>query len=138
MSCDSNWRPQHEYGGDHLDYGASYQSILVQEVRMATFSTVPMDETRRAVLPPRRATQEQYQEYVRGLTPDAAGQLELGEDDRPITERARLKAAAKAVGKNLHIQRRGTIIVFWETDEPPRTRAKAPAGGGGRRGRQAK
>ena len=102
---------------------------------MATFSTVPMEEARRAVLPPRRASQEQYQEYVRSLTPDAAGQLELGEDDRPITERARLKAAAKAVGKNLHIQRRGTIIVFWETDAPPKTRVRAgskPTGGGGR------
>src|SRR5215210_8850824 len=107
---------------------------------MATFSTMPLDQARRAVLPPRRATQEQYQEYVRGLAPDTAGQLELGDDDRPITERARLKAAAKAVGKNLHIQRRGNTMVFWETDEPPRTRAKAgskPAGGGGaRRGRQ--
>ena len=35
---------------------------------MATFSTVSLDEARRAVLPPRKATQAQYQEYVRGLT----------------------------------------------------------------------
>ena len=109
---------------------------------MATFSTVPMEEARRAVLPPRRATQEQYREYVRGLGDDTAGQLELGEGDKPITERARLKAAAKSEGLNLHIQRRGTTVVFWKTDEPPRTRAKAgskPAGGGGaRRGRQAR
>lgn len=107
---------------------------------MARFSTIPLAEARRAVLPPRRATQEQYQEYVRGLAPDSAGQLELGEDDRPITERARLKAAAKAVGKSLHIQRRGTTMVFWETDEPPRTRPKGaakPAGGGGRGRRKA-
>jgi hypothetical protein len=102
---------------------------------MATFSTVPMDEARRAVLPPRRATQEQYREYVRGLTPDAAGQLVLGPEDKSITERARLKAAAKSEGVNLHIQRRGTTMVFWQTDEPPKTRARAaakPAGGGGR------
>src|SRR5919205_1344762 len=99
---------------------------------MATFSTVSMEDARRAVLPPRRATQEQYQEYVRGLTPEAAGQLELGEDDRPITERARLKAAAKAEGINLHIQRRGETIVFWVSDEPPRTRAKASTNGRGR------
>ena len=107
---------------------------------MATFSTVPMEEARRAVLPPRRATQEQYRKYVRGLGDDTAGQLELGEGDKPITERARLKAAAKSEGLNLHIQRRGTTVVFWKTDEPPRTRTKAgskPAGGGGaRRGRQ--
>jgi hypothetical protein len=107
---------------------------------MATFSTVSLEEARRSVLPPRRATQEQYREYVRGLGADSAGQLELGEGDKPITERARLKAAAKSEGINLHIQRRGSTVVFWKTDEPPRTRAKAgskPAGGGGtRRGRQ--
>ena len=105
---------------------------------MATFSTVSLDEARRAVLPPRRAYQEQYREYLRSLTPETAGSLELGPDDRPITERARLKAAAKAAGINLHIQRRGNTIVFWETDEPPRTRANAPAkpAGGGGRGRK--
>ena len=99
---------------------------------MATFSTVSRDEAERAVLPPRRATQAQYQEYLRGLSPETAGQLELGPEDRPITERARLKAAAKALGVNLHIQRRGATMVFWQTDEPPRTRAKAPSGGRGR------
>ena len=98
---------------------------------MATFSTVPLEEARRAVLPPRRATQAQYQEYVRGLAADSAGQLELGPEDRPITERARLKAAAKALGKYLEIRRRGNTMVFWETNEPPKTRAR---GSNGRRG----
>src|SRR5919199_4068277 len=98
---------------------------------MATFSTVSLDGAGRAVLPPRRATQELYQEYVRGLSPDAAGQLELGPEDRPITERARLKAAAKALGKGLEIRRRGNTMVFWETDEAPRARAKAPTGSRG-------
>ena len=101
---------------------------------MAQFSTIALDEARRSVMPPRRATQEAYREYVRGLTPDSAGQLELGPDDRPITERARLKAAAKAEGITLQIQRRGNTIVFWETDEPHKTREKAAAGGG--RGRK--
>src|SRR5690242_14667612 len=102
---------------------------------MAIFSTLSLDEARRAVLPPRRATQAQYQEYVRGLTAEAAGQLELGPEDRPITERARLKAAAKALGKNLEIRRRGNTMVFWETNEPPKTRAKAASGqrGGSKR-----
>src|SRR4051812_30573523 len=103
---------------------------------MATFSAVPLDEARRSVLPPRRAMQEQYREYVRSLAPDSAGHLELGPEDHSITERARLKSAARAEGKNLHIQRRVTTMVFWETDEPPRTRAKSPAkpaGGDGRR-----
>jgi hypothetical protein len=102
---------------------------------MATFSTVPLEEARRAVLPPRRATQERYRGYVRGLTPDTAGQLELGPDDRSITERARLKAAAKAEGINLHIQRRGTTMVFWPTEEPPKSRARRPAPRGRARGR---
>lgn len=89
---------------------------------MATFSTLSLDEARQAVLPPRRAIQEQYQVYVRNLSPDTAGQLQLGENDRPISERARLKAAAKAVGVNLHIQRKGDTIVFWETEEAPKAR----------------
>jgi hypothetical protein len=105
---------------------------------MATFSTMSLEEARRAVLPPRRATQEAYREYVRSLRPDSAGQLALSPEDRPITERARLKAAAKAEGVNLQIQRRGTTIVFWQTDEPPRTRTRGPAtrGADGRRGRR--
>src|SRR5918997_6035329 len=99
---------------------------------MATFSIVSMDEARRAVLPPREATQEQYREYVRSLTPESAGQLELGDGDRPITERARLKAAAKAEGISLHIQRRGNTMVFWESSEPPPPPAEGAARGRGR------
>jgi hypothetical protein len=97
---------------------------------MATVTTVPLDEAQWLVLPPRRATQEAYRQYVRQLSPAQAGQLQLGPEDRPITERARLKAAAKAEGINLHIQRRGTTVVFWETDEPPKTRTRATGGGG--------
>jgi hypothetical protein len=100
---------------------------------MAIFSTVSLEEARTSVLPPRRATQEQYRQYVRQLTPEAAGRLDLGEEDRPITERARLKAAAKAEGINLHIQRRGNTVVFWVSDEPPRTRAKASPNGRSKR-----
>jgi DNA-directed RNA polymerase specialized sigma24 family protein len=88
-------------------------------------------KARRAVLPPRRATQEQYRQYVRELGSDTAGRLELGPEDRPITERARLNAAAQAEGVNLKIQRRGNTIVFWKTNEPPQARA-----GRGRRGGQ--
>src|SRR5947207_9659520 len=99
---------------------------------MATFSTVSLEEARTSVLPPRRANQEQYRQYVRRLTPEAAGRLELGDGDRPITERARLKAAAKAEGLNLHIQRRGNTVVFWVSDEAPKTRAKASTNGRGR------
>lgn len=103
---------------------------------MATFSTVSLDEARRAVLPPRRAMQEQYREYVRGLSPEAAGRIELDEGDRPITERARLKAAAKAEGVSLEVRRRGNTMSFWLADEPPKTKPKAPAKGGGGRGRK--
>jgi hypothetical protein len=95
---------------------------------MATFSTLSLDEARRMVLPRRQATQAQYQEYVRSLTTDAAGQLELGSEDRSITERARLKAAAKALGKTLEIRRQGNTMVFWETAEPPPPAKSAGAG----------
>src|SRR6476660_2505679 len=106
---------------------------------MATFFSIPLDEARRSVMPPRRAIQEQYREYVHRLSDDEAGQLELGPDDKSITERARLKAAARTAGITLHIQRRGSTMVFWETDEPPRTRAKTPAksAASGGRGRKA-
>jgi hypothetical protein len=97
---------------------------------MARFSTVTMKEARESVLPPRRATQERYRDYVRQLAGDNAGRLDLEGNDRSITERARLKAAAKSEGVNLHIQRRGTTIVFWPTDEAPKPRA------GGARGRK--
>jgi hypothetical protein len=94
---------------------------------MATFTTLPVREARESVLPPRRAVQERYRGYVRSLNPEWAGRLELDQNDRPITERARLKAAAKAEGLNLHIQRRANTIVFWSTPEPPE-----PRRGGGR------
>lgn len=66
---------------------------------------------------------------MRQLTPDQAGQIELGEDDRPITERARLKAAAKSDGMNLHIQRRGKVMVFWISQEAPKKRATKGSNG---------
>jgi hypothetical protein len=97
---------------------------------MARFSTVSMKEARESVLPPRRATQERYREYVRQVGTDSAGRLDLETNDRPITERARLKAAAKSEAVNLHIQRRGNTIVFWQTQEAPKPR------GGGARGRK--
>jgi hypothetical protein len=79
-----------------------------KELMIAPLSTVHLEEARAAVLSPRRAMQERYRQYMRGLTPDTAGQLELGPEDRCITERARLKAAAKAEGIYPQIQRRGT------------------------------
>jgi hypothetical protein len=96
---------------------------------MATFSVVSIEEGRQAVLPPRRAVQEQYRQYIRQLDPDTAGQLQLSESDKSITERARLKAAARAEGMNLHIQRQGNTIVFWKVAAEP----KAPAKNGRRK-----
>ena len=95
---------------------------------MAKFSTIPISEARMLVLPQRRAIQEQYRAYVQQLTADAGGRLELGAGDRPITERARLKAAAKAAGLNLHIQRQGTTIFFWLTTDEPKSASKRPTG----------
>ncbi len=97
---------------------------------MATFTTISLDKARRSALPPRRAMQEQYREYVRSLAPDGAGRLDRESDDRPITERARLKAAAKTEGINLEIRRRGNAIVFWRTEEAPTPRRRAASGNG--------
>ena len=87
-----------------------------------------MDEAKMLVLPQRRAIQERYRGYVQRLTADEGGRLELGEGDRPITERARLKAAAKAAGVTLQIQRQGNAIVFWLTTDEPRSPAKRAPG----------
>jgi hypothetical protein len=84
---------------------------------VATFSRIPLEEAQRSALPPRRAVQEQYRQYVRGLTGDVAGRIELGEGEKSITERARLKAAAKAEGLNLEIKRQGNALVFWLSEE---------------------
>ena len=64
---------------------------------MATFTMVPRNEAERLVMPQRRATLEQYCEYVRAVTPEEAGRLELGPDDKPITERARIETPKPAV-----------------------------------------
>src|SRR5439155_7176632 len=99
-----------------------------RSVLVAKFSTMPISEARILVLPQRRAIQEQYRAYLQRLTSDEGGRLELGAGDRPITERARLKAAAKAAGVNLHIQRQGTTIFFWLTTEEARPSSKRPTG----------
>ena len=77
----------------------------------------------------------QYRQYLRQLEPEVAGRIELGPDDKPITERARLKSAARAEGVNLQIQRSGNTIVFWISEEVPTERAKPAARGKGGAGR---
>ena len=83
---------------------------------MATFRVVPMEEAQRLVMAPRRITEYEYRQYVRALDGDTAGRIELSEGEHPISVRARLKAAAKAEGKSLEIQRRGNALVFWLRD----------------------
>src|SRR3954465_13716804 len=101
---------------------------------MATFSRISMDEARQLGLPPRQALKEQYRAYLRQVGEESAGRLELGPDDKPITERAKLKAAARAEGVKLEIQRQGRTLVFWRTEgaPPARTRGGRAARSGGR------
>jgi hypothetical protein len=80
---------------------------------MATFQVVPLEEAQRLVMAPRRLTETEYRQYVRALDANTAGRIELSDGDRPISVRARLKAAAKAEGKTLEIQRQGNVLVFW-------------------------
>ena len=58
--------------------------------------------------------------------------LELGPEDRPITERARLKSAAQAEGVNLEIRRRGNTMMFWVTVAPPQPLTSKAVLGAGR------
>jgi hypothetical protein len=82
---------------------------------VATFSTLPIPEAQRLMLPARQAMREQYRQFVGAIPVGGAGRLELEVHDRPITERARLRAAARSLGLELVIQRRGTVLVFWPT-----------------------
>jgi hypothetical protein len=79
---------------------------------MATFQRISLDEARQLVMAPRRLAQAEYREYIRQLDENTAGRMELADGDRPITIRARLKAAAKAEGKEVDIQRRGSAMIF--------------------------
>lgn len=79
---------------------------------MATFQRISREEAQRLVTAPRRLAQTEYREYIRQLDDQVAGRLELGENERPITIRARLRAAAKAEGREVTIQRRANTIVF--------------------------
>ena len=80
---------------------------------MATFQRIPVEEARKVVMAPRRLAQTEFRQYVRELNEDTAGQIELGEGERSISVRARLKAAAKEEGRELIIQRKDNAIVFW-------------------------
>jgi hypothetical protein len=80
---------------------------------MATFRVVPLQEAQRLVMAQRRIAEAEYREYLRALDADTAGRIELTDGDRPISVRARLKAAAKAEGMTLEIQRQGGALVFW-------------------------
>src|SRR5947209_364464 len=86
---------------------------ISMEGDVATFQRIPVEEAQKVVMAPRRLAQSEYRQYVRELDANTAGRIELGPDDRPITIRARLKAAAKAEGRELEIQRKGEAIIFW-------------------------
>jgi hypothetical protein len=68
----------------------------------------------------RRITEAEYRQYVRALDADTAGRIELSDGERSISVRARLKAAAKAEGKTLEIQRHENAVVFWLSESGSR------------------
>ena len=80
---------------------------------MATFQRISMDEARALTAASRTQAHHEYREDMRALSPDTAGQIILTADDRPVTIRARLRAAAQAEGVALEIQRKGDTMVFW-------------------------
>ena len=84
---------------------------------MATFQLISREEAERLVMAPGRLAETEYSEYVRELDRDNAGRIELSEGEHPISVRARLKAAARAAGRELVIQRQGKALVFWLDEE---------------------
>ena len=83
---------------------------------MATFQRISIEDAQRLAMTPRRGALAEYRQYVRELNADTAGRIELADGEHPLTIRARLKAAARAEGRELQIQRRGKAIVFWLGD----------------------
>lgn len=80
---------------------------------MAKFSVISREEAQRLVTASGRLAETEYREYVRSLNMNTAGRIELSEGEHPISIRARLKAAARAEGRTLVIQRQGKALVFW-------------------------
>jgi hypothetical protein len=83
---------------------------------MATFQVISREAAQRLVMAPRRLTEAEYRQYVQSLGADTAGRIELTDGEHPLSVRARLKAAAKAEGKTIEIQRQGQALVFWLRD----------------------
>jgi hypothetical protein len=86
---------------------------------MATFQRISIEDAQRLAMSPRRGAMAEYRQYVRELNADTAGRIELADGEHPLTIRARLKAAARAEGRELQIQRHGKAIVFWLSDANP-------------------
>lgn len=62
----------------------------------------------------KRQSRNPYLEFIRDLEKDDAGRIEIENGVKPLTERARLKAAAKALGVDLEVRIRGNTITFWK------------------------
>ena len=61
--------------------------------------------------------QERYKKHIQSLNEGEAGGFRIKDDKDAFTLRARLKRAAKALGLNVKVQKRGNYIYFWREDK---------------------
>ena len=82
---------------------------------MPGFRRVSREETsnRRPAISPALARLQQYEAYIKKVTPGETGRLTPGEGETPAALRRRLGAAAKALGVQLTVKRVGDRVYFW-------------------------
>jgi hypothetical protein len=61
--------------------------------------------------------QERYKNHILSLKEGEAGGFKTKDDKDAFTLRARIKRAAKALGMNVKVRKRGDRIYFWREDK---------------------
>lgn len=84
---------------------------------MAKFRKLSADDLAKSKIPPsgeRARTRDEYRGYLKGLKPLEGGELVLGDDDKKITIKNRLKRAAEELGYNLVFKRSDDTLVRFQ------------------------
>ena len=72
----------------------------------------------------RGAIMRQYMDYITGLDAGQAGKLTPDEGETTAAIRRRLGAAAQLLGKELVVNRQGTVVFFWLQGDGPAPRRR--------------
>src|SRR5918999_200729 len=93
---------------------------------MREFETVSLKEARIRTIPGRQGRfLNEYAAYIQQLPQGQAGKNHVLEQEKPLTVRGGLQAAATTLGTKLIIKRSGEDVYFWSEDredEQPRTK----------------